>query len=457
MTTGARIIGLILACAVLPSLAWAQQAEPIVRTTIEPARIVVGQRVTLRIEVLAPNYMTAPAELPPLQIRNAVTRQLQSVNLSEPHGETTYAGVRFEFAVYPQEPGSYALDGQSITIHYAAEPPKSQTATLALPHIAFTSFNPDAAAQLDPFVSAEALSLDQQLTRSASDLKVGDSLTRAITIKAEGAPAMLLPPVAFAKVDGLALYAAQPSTQENVDRRTDRLTATRVDTATYMMEKAGSYRLPPVEVRWWNVRSGRVETARLDGAELQVAENPDAIRAPPAGAKRAADWRWLLDLVAEHWLAALACAAVLLSLLWAAPRALRRLSAWHRQRRVARLASEPHAFRRVLAAGCGRDPRRFYFALLAWAGRLEPAATVKSIRAASRSAAFDRHTAAIEASLFASSSGATKLRPVGLLTGLITARRHLRRQVGHCTRAHGLPSSLNPAASRGAGTIGRRY
>lgn len=447
MKKGTRALALIIACTVLSPLARAQQGEPVVRTAIEPARVVVGQRTTLRIDVLAPNYMTSPAELPPLQIRNAVTRQLQSINLSEPRGETTYAGVRFEFAVYPQEPGSYSLDGQSITVHYAADPPRSRTAVLALPQIAFTSFIPDAAAQLDPFVSAETLSLDQQVTRSASALKVGDSLTRVVTIKAESAPAMLLPPVAFAPVDGLALYAAQPSTQESVDRRTDRLTATRVDTATYMMEKAGSYRLPAIEMRWWNVRSGRVETARLDAVDLQVAENPDAIRAPPAGAERVAGLRRLRDAVTEHWLAALACCAILLALLWAAPPAVRRISAWHRRRRAARLSSEPHAFRRVLAAGCGRDPRRFYFALLAWAARLEPAATVKSIRAASRSPAFDKRVDAIEAGLFASSSGGTGLRSVGLLTGLITARRHLRRQVSHRKRAHGLPLSLNPGGT----------
>ena len=72
--------------------------------TIDPPRVVVGQPTTLRIDVLAPNYTTSPPELPGFQVRNAVTRQLQSVNLSEQRNGTSYAGVRFEFAIYPQEP-----------------------------------------------------------------------------------------------------------------------------------------------------------------------------------------------------------------------------------------------------------------------------------------------------------------------------------------------------------------
>src|SRR5262249_49994391 len=80
--------------------------EPVVRVSLDPPRVVVGQKTTLRIDVLAPNYMTAPPEVPAFQIRNAVTRPLQNVNLSEQRDGTAFAGVRFEFAIFPQEPGS---------------------------------------------------------------------------------------------------------------------------------------------------------------------------------------------------------------------------------------------------------------------------------------------------------------------------------------------------------------
>ena len=112
--------------------------------TIDPPRVAVGQRTTLRIDVLAPNYMTSPPELPDFQIRNAVTRQLQSVNLSEQRNGMGYAGVRFEFAIYPQEPGSFAISDQKVKVKYAAEPPAVREEVLTLPRVAFAAFIPDA-------------------------------------------------------------------------------------------------------------------------------------------------------------------------------------------------------------------------------------------------------------------------------------------------------------------------
>src|SRR6516162_7580259 len=175
---------ILVALALSGARAQTAAPEPILRTTIDPPRVVVGQKTTLRVEVLAPNYMTAPPELPGFQIRNAVTRQLQSVNINEQQGGTSYAGVRFEFAIYPQEPGSYAIAGQTLIVHYAAEPPATRDAELTLPRIDFAAFVPDAAAALRPFLAAGKLTAEQTVQRSSDRLKTGDSVTRAVTIKA---------------------------------------------------------------------------------------------------------------------------------------------------------------------------------------------------------------------------------------------------------------------------------
>ena len=60
-------LAMALLVLMLPLAARAQQnaaPEPIVRTTIDPPRVMVGQPATLRVEVLAPNYMTSPPEMP---------------------------------------------------------------------------------------------------------------------------------------------------------------------------------------------------------------------------------------------------------------------------------------------------------------------------------------------------------------------------------------------------------
>ena len=228
----------------------------------------VGQSAVLRVEVLAPNYMTSPPDLPAFQVRNAVTRQLQSVNTNDERNGTSYAGVIMEFAVYPQEPGSYAIPEQKLTVKYAAEPPATREAVLTVPRTSFEAFIPDAASALNPFVAASSLSAEQAVQRSSDELKTGDAVTRTVTIKAEGLPAMLLPPQSFAAIDGFALYPAQPSLEDHVDGRTDAMTSTRIDSATYMLQRPGNYVLPAIDIAWWNVgkRQDRADSSRRGAA-----------------------------------------------------------------------------------------------------------------------------------------------------------------------------------------------
>jgi oxygen tolerance protein BatD len=432
--------------------AFAQQAsvpEPILKVSIDPPRVVVGQSTVLRFEVLAPNYMTSPPDLPSFQVRNAVTRQLQSVNTNDERNGTSYAGVIMEFAVYPQEPGSYAIAQQKLTVKYAAEPPATREAVLAVPRTTFEAFIPDAASALSPFVAASSLSAEQTVQRSSDQFKTGDSVTRTVTIKAEGLPAMLLPPQSFAAVDGLALYPAQPSLDDHIDGRTDAMTSMRIDSATYMLQRPGKYLLPAIDIAWWNVGSSKIERIHLDEVPLAVAVNPgEPAASAPSGqdARRRLDT--IVDLLAEHWLIALLALAALVVAGWFAPRAIRAVRARRKRRHAAYLQSEEFSFHRLRHAARRGDARAIYFALLDWLQRFEPAApdhTIQALKAAANDAALESELGSIERQLFAPQSGAGHWSPRRLLRQVTVARRDLRRATAVSGASRQLPSELNPA------------
>ena len=137
---------------------------------------------------------------------------------------------------------------------------------------------------------------------------MGDSITRTVTIQAAETPAMLLPPVTFPALDGLAVYPAQPALQDKTEGRTDALTATRTDSATYILQRPGDYVLPAIDVRWWNAGEGRVETAHVDAVTMQVAPNPAVQSAGASAPKAPLNWTAIVDLMAEHWRFALLAA-----------------------------------------------------------------------------------------------------------------------------------------------------
>jgi hypothetical protein len=439
----------ILVAAIAPHGAWAQQApapEPVLNVTIDPQRVVVGQKTTLRIDVLAPNYTTSPPELPGFQVRNAVTRPLQSVNLSEQRDGTNYAGVRFEFAIYPQEPGAFAIADQKVKVKYAAEPPAVREELLSLPRVSFDAFIPDAAADLDPYVAASRLRIEQSVQRSSEQLKVGDSITRIVTIQADETPAMLLPPVTFPAVDGLAIYPAQPALQDKTEGRTDALTATRTDSATYILQRPGDYTLPAIDVRWWNAGEGRVETAHLDAVTMQVAANPAVQPAGASAPKARLNWTAIVDLIADQWLFALLATIVIAGLMRGGPGAVRGIAAYRRRRRQAYLQSEAFAFSRFRHALRHRDAKAAYFAMLDWLPHVDattPDHTIEAFKVAAADPVLDREIDAIEAELFAAQRDAGHWSRRRLLHRVSAARRRLRPRAGRGGNTR-FPQQLNP-------------
>jgi hypothetical protein len=424
--------------------------EPIVRVTIDPPRVVVGQRATLQVEVLAPNYMTGPPALPEFQVRNAVTRPLGTLNLSEQHDGMTYAGVRFAFAVYPQEPGAYALADQTVTVRYAAEPPRTRETTLPLPRIAFQAIIPDAALRVDPFVAAASLTIEQAVRRSSDDLQVGGAVTRTVTVRAEGTPAMLLPPVTFARLAGLTLYPGQPSLRDSSDRRTDALSATRVDEVTYMLEQPGDYTLPAIDIAWWNTRTQTIEHARADTVALHVLETQSAPR--DGVTQRGSRWSWhmVVDVLIRHWLSGVATIVVLCAAAWAAPQALRTIAACYRRRRDTYRASEPWSYRQLRKAARSGDVRQFYSALLDWLTRFGPTAsvgTIAGLKAAARDPALDLQIDDLERHLFSGHPDPNNWHPGAAMRRLTAARRRLGRAQRGAAAMTRCSRSLNPTTS----------
>ncbi len=451
MRTWLAIVVVMLSASCSARAEQAVAPEPVLRVTLDPPRVVVGQKTTLQIDVLAPNYMTSPPELPAFQIRNAVTRPQQSVNISEQRDATAYAGVRFEFAIYPQEPGSYAVVDQKVRLRYAADPPATREIEMPLPRVAFEAFIPDAAAALHPFLAATALTIGQEVQRSSDQLKTGDAVTRTVIIKAEGVPAMLLPPGKFAAVDGLAVYPAQPSLEDKTIGRTDTMSSTRVDSATYMLQRPGAYSLPAIDVRWWNLGSGKIETAHLDAIALQVAANPAQPGAAFDEGSSRSNLNLLLDFVADHWLTTILALAALAALMWIAPRLARAMAERYRQRRRAYLQSEAWSFEQFRSAVRHSRAEAAYFALLGWLQRFEPLApepSLETLKAAARDRTLDQEIGAIEQQLFAPDRSKGNWSGTQLLRRVSTARRTLQRAASSRETAHSLPQQLNPIFGR---------
>ncbi|WP_118136569.1 BatD family protein [Oceanicella sp. SM1341] len=329
-----------------------EEGQPQVTVELEPAELVPGQYATLRVTVLVPTWMPSPVAFPSFEVPNLRVRlpERSTTPVSGSVGGETWSGVRRRYLVSPMVPGRFDIPAQPLTVTFArpggAEP---QRVTVQTPPLTLTGSLPEGAGGLDPFIAATALTLETGLSGPTQGLRPGDGVTLTVTASIAGASPIVLPPLLpQVNLPGIRSYPGQPQVTEAEARGV--LSGTRVETVSLMAQGGGSGEVPGPRLDWFNLDTGRVETATAPGFTLSV-------EGPPL---RAAPWPWQ-GLVAGA--AGLALAALL------AWRLRPRFARAHVARRAARLASKRHARAVLLRAIAARDLPATLRMIPDWAGR----------------------------------------------------------------------------------------
>jgi len=120
-----------------------------------------------------------------------------------------------------------------------------------------------------PWFPAQGVSITSRWSSDTSALKVGEPITRTITIAAKGQQASVIPPLDNAIIDaGLKSYKDKP--QLNTSKSTQGLIATRVESEAIVANKAGDYVLPALSIDWWDTNSNKWQTSTLEQQTLSV-------------------------------------------------------------------------------------------------------------------------------------------------------------------------------------------
>ena len=128
---------------------------------------------------------------------------------------------------------------------------------------------------LDYFIATSSLTLEESLDPDTRELAVGEAVTRSITVTVSNALSMVIPPVTFGTVDGLGVYPSPPEVTDSGGERGSTILGTRVDSASYVAEREGTYTLPAVELVWWDVENETLHRERLSEIELTVTPATD--------------------------------------------------------------------------------------------------------------------------------------------------------------------------------------
>ncbi len=371
-------------------LAGAQDdGQPIVRAHIEPETgVTVGQPVRLIVEVLVPTWFTGAPRYPEIDLPDAIVlfQETGGFNFSDRIGAASYAGQRREYLIYPQRPGGFTVSGTEVIVSYAVNARPSSPTPLAVPEVGFEATVPDEAAGLDTFIASTDLTVESRLDRPIDDVRVGDSFTRTFTLRAADTFSMMLPPLVFDPIEGLAVYPEQPLLSDSGGERGEKRVANRVEVVTYVMRQEGEYRLPEVEIVWWDSVASRLRTATVPPIDFSVAPNPALIEELPPPLEAAEDTEPLQSAsswqeILRRWAVPLAVTAILAWFVTRFTRIVRhRLRALRAESRRGQEESEKAFFARFRKACLSGDPRATFRHLMRWLDRFDTQADVATLR-----------------------------------------------------------------------------
>lgn len=436
----AGILLLLMTC--LAPLAAAYAAgEPFIRVQVETAQPVsVGQQVTIDVRVFVPNYFLSAPQFPVFDLPGAIVTlpDQGSLNLNDTIGGETFAGIQRSYVITPLQAGEFTLPPARISFTYAATPGQQTQGAVTLPPQAILVRMPAGA---EGALLASGLTLTQSLDRDPANLKVGDTLTRTVTIAANGIQAMMIPPPDFEAVDGATVYPQQPVLQDESKDRAGLVGAKRTDKVIYRFDKAGDVVLPALTLDWFDPVANRRATASAPEIAVTVAaaaafQTPIApeipVPAEPAPHLTKADWLKLLAI-------AIAVVGITTLVALLLPLSRRKITKWRTERRE----TEAACFARIQQACRSNDRNAVYRAITEWTSRAGAQSASDWIRQ-NGSEEMKRGFASLQQQLFGPSPTADPWDARPLLLALTQARSDwLRQPAGLARRAAALPA-LNP-------------
>lgn len=346
--------------------------EPVfIDAELDQPKVYVQAQALLTLHIYHSVPLFDDSNLSPLQLSDARVEQLGEPRTYEKLINGVRHGViEMRYAIYPQRSGVLKIPSLTFSATLATpgnpqdnSPQASRSGKLihvsSAPMELAVMAKPATYPADEPWLPARSLSLSESWSPEPEQPLVGDSLTRSLTLRAEGLSSAQLPPLPTTEVSGLRSYPDQPQlSNQPVEQG---VLGIREERQALVPSRTGNIELPAMEVTWWNTQQDRLEHASLPARTLQVASNPNLMVDTPASTPQASNtaeglWLWQLSTLL------LACTTLLGFGLWWRARSQPAVA------RVAQSGPSPRSLLDDLKRACqANDPQATRQALDAWA------------------------------------------------------------------------------------------
>lgn len=216
---------------------------------------------------------------PPLTGVEAVIEKLgDDVEFDIQNNGRTLRVVERRYAIFPQQSGHLVIEpvvfkGQIVqpSTRFRANPLLQNTRSKRL-----RSESLDIQVKAIPagfatraWLPARKVTLSETWQDSPPIFRVGEVVTRTITLNAEGLTAAQLPEIDITMPDGIKYYSDRAALDEQ--KKSTGISSSRQQKLAIIPAQAGNYTLPEIRLEWWNTTANRSELLRLPQRTITVA------------------------------------------------------------------------------------------------------------------------------------------------------------------------------------------
>ena len=258
-------------------------APVFIEASLDQDSIYVQAQAVLTLRIYHSVALYDDSSLSRLQLEGAKVEPLgESRTYEKEINGVRHGVIEMRYAIYPQQSGNVTIPSltfSATTVEPATDQdsaPRSgkQTHVSSAPITLLANPIPATYPANTPWLPARNLTLEEHWSPdpTQASTQIGDSLTRTVTIKAEGLSSTQIPPLANTEVIGLRHYPDQPQLRNEINDRG--LLGSREEREALVPTHAGTLELPNQEVIWWNTREDHLERSSLPARTLQIQDNP---------------------------------------------------------------------------------------------------------------------------------------------------------------------------------------
>ena len=358
---------------VTQSVASDNELAPVfIEASLDQPSVYVQAQALLTLRIYHSVALYDDSSLTSLHLDDAIVEQLgESRTYEKLINGVRHGVIERRYGIYPQRSGELIIPAQTFSATQVDSQQASAPAPLGpkpgkMVHVTSAEIplsvlpKPDTWPTNAPWLPARSLSLSETWNPEPDHTMVGESLTRTLTLKAEGLSSAQLPPLPATDVNGLRRYPDLPQLSNQVTE--NGLIGSREEREALVPTRVGQIELPAVEVVWWNTHEDHLEHTYLPARTLLAAANPNqAVDTPASGTPTAFNeasslWLWQLSTLL------LACTTLANLALWWRARWQPAIS------RAAQTGPSPRSLLDDLKrASLANDPQATRQALDAWA------------------------------------------------------------------------------------------